>query len=400
MKKFDSKIFNGEAFGKYVDRIPNEKKNQLAKSAAVGSNENARQALASQTGSFFSIVPFFGRISGSTSQNNDGNHDIQSTSISTFGQGFVVASRMDGWTEKSFAKSITAGVDFMDEVAKQISEYKQEVKQDILLAILRGIFSMNTEGETVAARANKEFIEKHTFDITGSTENVDASSLNAAIQKAGGDNKDIFTLVIMHSAVSTNLENLKLLSYLKYTDKDGVSRELGLGTWNGRLVLVDDNLPVSYGTTTYKKTTDAALVEGKTYYTRSGSSSNYKYTAVANPSVENIGSYYEAVVSEDGEPVYTTYVLGKGSIVVDDIGDEHAYEMSRDPKVNGGQDTLYVRDRFICGAEGISFVQPASLAVSVSNADLANGENWTVINDGTKAIPTKAIPIARIISKG
>ena len=35
--KFDSKSFNPEAFGKYVDRIPNVKKNELAKSGAVGS---------------------------------------------------------------------------------------------------------------------------------------------------------------------------------------------------------------------------------------------------------------------------------------------------------------------------------------------------------------------------
>ena len=39
----------------------------------------------------------------------------------------------------------------------------------------------------------------------------------------------------------------------------------------------------------YTKTTDEALVDGKTYYTKSGST----YTAVASPNVANIGSYYE-----------------------------------------------------------------------------------------------------------
>ena len=39
----------------------------------------------------------------------------------------------------------------------------------------------------------------------------------------------------------------------------------------------------------YTKTTDVALVDGKTYYTKSGST----YTAVASPDVANIGSYYE-----------------------------------------------------------------------------------------------------------
>ena len=32
----------------------------------------------------------------------------------------------------------------MDEVAKQIAEYKFEVKQDMLLAILKGVFSVKT----------------------------------------------------------------------------------------------------------------------------------------------------------------------------------------------------------------------------------------------------------------
>ena len=31
--KFDSKSFNPEAFGKYVDRIPNVKKNELQRAA-------------------------------------------------------------------------------------------------------------------------------------------------------------------------------------------------------------------------------------------------------------------------------------------------------------------------------------------------------------------------------
>ena len=48
MAKFDSKTFNPQAFGHYVSRIPNTTKTELAKSGAVGSNENAllhRQAL-------------------------------------------------------------------------------------------------------------------------------------------------------------------------------------------------------------------------------------------------------------------------------------------------------------------------------------------------------------------
>ena len=347
--RFDSKSFNPQAFGAYVKRIPNLKKNELAKCGAIGSNEDARTALSNQTGALYARIPYFGTIDGSTSQNNDGGTDIASTNTTTYEQGFVVASRMDGWTERSFSKNITAGVDFMDNVAAQISDYKFDVKQAILLAILEGVFSMETSGDTAAAKAADEFIDKHVYDISGEAgeaAKVGATTLNSAIQKACGDNKATFKLAIMHSAVSTNLENLNLIKFLTYTDKDGITQDLAIGTWNGRIVLVDDGMPVS----------------------------------------------------ENGD--YTTYVLGKGAVVLDDIGDSVPYEMSRDPKTNGGQDTLYVRDRYICGVDGISFEKPASITASASNDDLRNGANWNIINDGTKAIPHKAIAIAKIISKG
>lgn len=352
MPKFDSKSFNPEAFGKYVERIPNTKKNQLIQSGAVGTNENAKSALSSQTGSLYARIPYFGRISGATSQNNDGATNITSTNTTTYEQGFITASRMDSWTERSFSKNITAGVDFMDNVARQIADYKLEVRQTILLAILSGVFAMKTTGAGVAEKAAKEFVEKHTYDISGKTGEdalVGATTLNTAIQQACGDNKNIFKLVVMHSAVATRLENLRLLKYMTYTDKDGIQHDLALATWNGRTVLIDDDMPVE---------------------------------------------------SAENSTKYTTYVLGQGAIILDDIGDSVPYEMSRDPKTNGGQDTLFVRDRYLCGVDGISFEKPASVTASASNDDLKNGANWNIINDGATAIPHKAIALVRIISQG
>ena len=358
MAKFDSKSFNPQAFGAYVKKIPNVTKTELAKCGAVGTNEQAASALSNQTGSLYARVPYFGRISGKTSQNNDGGTDITSTNTTTYEQGFITASRMDSWTERNFSKNITAGVDFMDNVASQIGDYKMEVKQAMLLAILEGVFSMKTTGTTAAEKAAKEFIAKHVYDITSKTGDealVGAATLNKAIQKACGDNKNVFKLVIMHSEVATNLENMKLLKFMTQTDGDGIERELALATWNGRTVLIDDNMP----------TEEVAAAGDVPAYT-----------------------------------AYTTYILGDGAIVLDDIGDAVPYEMSRDPKTNGGQDTLYVRDRYIIGVDGISFEKPASITASATNSDLATGTNWNIINDGTTAIPHKAIAIAKVVSKG
>ena len=351
---FNSKLFNPEAFAKYVNTIPNVRRDELAKSGAIGFNALARAALATQTGSLFATVPYYGRISGTTSQNNDGATDIISSKLSTFEQGFVTASRMDSWTEISFSKNITSGVNFMDEVGKQIATYKEEVRQTMILAMLKGIFSMSTSGNTVRARAAKEFVEKHTYDASN-VSGVAPEALNSAIQKACGDNKSIFKLVIMHSSVATNLENQKLLKFMTYTDANGITRDLGLATWNGRLVLIDDNMP----------TEEVAASGDDPAYTK-----------------------------------YTSYVLGEGSIILDSIGDANPYEMNRDPRTNGGEDTLYVRDRYICGFDGLSFVKPVSITASASNSDLEDGDNWAIINNGTEAISTKSIAIARLITRG
>jgi len=407
MAKFDSKSFNPQAFGAYVKRIPNVTKNELAKSKAIGTNEQAAAALSNQTGSLYARIPYFGRISGSTSQNNDGATNIESTNTTTYEQGFITASRMDSWTEKSFSKSITAGVDFMDNVAAQVGDYKLEVKQSMLLSVLKGIYSMKTTGTAVHEKAAKKFVENHTYDITaefGDNEAglVKATTLNKAIQKASGDNKNIFKLVIMHSEVATNLENMKLLKYMTYTDGDGIERELALATWNGRLVLIDDNMPTADVEGFYVKTNSQAA---NALQIVANDATNVTSTQIKLEDVTPTITGFTPVVGDyvgyiEGHTAYTSYILGEGSIVLDDIGDEHPYEMSRDPKTNGGQDTLYVRDRYIVGVDGISFEKPSSITASASNTDLATGTNWNIINDGVNAIPDKAIAIARVISRG
>jgi hypothetical protein len=51
--------------------------------------------------------------------------------------------------------------------------------------------------------------------------------------------------------------------------------------------------PIAQVLPVYAKTEDQAVVDGKTYYTQSGSAGSYVYTEVEEPDVQNIGSYYE-----------------------------------------------------------------------------------------------------------
>jgi len=256
--------------------------------------------------------------------------------------------------------------------------------------------------------AGAEFVDKHTTDVTANAATADVAAgcmsgttLNSAIQKACGDNKGKFSLAIMHSIVATNLENLKLLAYMKYTDSQGIERDLSLATLNGRVVLVDDSMPTKLVNPVYAKTSDVALVDGKTYYTRSGSSGNYVYTAVAEPSVSDIGNYYEVT---GGDTAYITYVLGDGAIEYTNCGAKVAYEVDRDPATNGGQDTLYSRQRKCFAPYGISFTMASMSTLSPTDEELRNGANWELVNSATATgkeyIAHKTIPIAQIISLG
>lgn len=85
------------------------------------------------------------------------------------------------------------------------------------------------------------------------------------------------------------------------------------------LRFIEYNYPVINEVVTYKLTSDVALVDGKTYYTRTGSGtaqSPYVYTAVASPDVSDIATYYE--VNTDIQ-VYHTYVFGENAYAVMDL---------------------------------------------------------------------------------
>lgn len=389
MGKFDSKSFNEKAFKYSVDRIPNLKTNELKKSRALTGNEDIRKVFSDEDGTAYARIAMRGLLEGEA-VNYDGQTDITATSTKTFERGVVVVGRAKGFVEKDFSYDITGGKDFMQNVAEQIAEYKDGLDQDTILSVLKGIFSMT-------GTKNLEFVNKHTAEVKG---NIGATTLNSATNKACGDNKKKFALVFMHSDVATNVENLNLLEHLKYTDKDGITRELDLGTWNGKLVVIDDDMPTEEVEATYVKTADTAIIAGKTYYTKSGT----KYTAVASPVVGSIANYYE--LSDEAHTEYTTYALGMGSIDYEDLGVKVPYEMDRNPSKNGGQDTLYIRQRKVFAPFGISYEKTSQATLSPTDAELENGANWALVNSGETEeasrsyINHKAIPIVRIISRG
>jgi len=401
--KFDSKSFNPQAFKYMVGRVPNLHMHEIKKSKALAGNPDIKATLGgSQGGTGYARIAMRGLLDGDA-VNYDGQTDITATSTKTFEQGVVAVGRAKAWVEKDFSYDITGGIDFMQNVADQVAEYKDGLDQDTILAILDGIFAMT-------GVKNLEFVNNHTYDVTEQIDGkMSATTLNSATNKACGANKKKFTLVFMHSDVATNLENLNLVAHLKYTDKDGIQRELDLYTWNGKLVVIDDDMPIAEQEGFYikAKSTDEGALEIVANNAESVTAKQIKLadvTPVAESyKIPSVGDY---VVLVDDFTEYTTYVLGNGSISYEDLGVKVPYEMSRDPKTNGGQDTLYTRQRKVFAPFGISYEKKNQATLSPTDDELRDGQNWSLVHSGESVaanrsyINHKAIPIARIKSRG
>lgn len=354
MQKFRDKIFNEEVFEKYVNSLESTKENSLIKNGLFTNVNKYKALLSEQTGGYAILAPIKGRLGG-TPVNYDGNTDIPAgAERDTFFQRKVCYGRAMSWGEYDFSADIT-NTNFKAE-AQEVKDFWDEQRQSTVLSILAGIFSM-TGG------VNGDFVTKHTLDITSeSNANLGADTMNKATQKALGDKKGKFDISFMHSFVSTNLEGLNLINFLKYTDADGIERDLTIGTFNGKLVIVDDEMP----------------------------------TEEVPETSEGAG---------DGYTAYTTYIFKKGFFEYENIGlvTNKAIELARNAYEKGGKTDLISRVREMVVPYLISYKGTGT--VSPTNTNFATGSNWELANNDKTGnakvyVDDKLIPVARIISKG
>lgn len=462
LKEYNGKIFNPQVFDKYVEKLPNLKRNELIKNGVYDVKNKYKSMLTNQDGGDYIVTPIKGLLDGDV-QNYDGVQSMTPTSKKTFFQGKPVFGRMKAWSEKDFAVELT-GVDWIKDIASEVAEYYQGVDQDDLLAILKGIFSMSSDD-----LGNAAFLNKHVFDITSaSTTHVAADTANKATQKALGANKGAITLAFMHSQTATNLENLQLLNYMLYNDANGIQRQLNIGTWNGIVVIVDDDMPIEQTVTTapvYQTQIKTAAVAGDKisingvdyefvansatptdnqikvgadgtaaqqaanivskisssitgYTVTQGTSSNNDkviFTAASgtNPEQPSVVATKKAsdgtIVIENTNPTpavvtnkYVTYLLGKGAFEYENIGAKVPSEVARDAATNGGIDLLYTRQRHLVAPKWISYTQASQETSSATTAELATGANWELVHDnkvsGRSYVNHKAIPIIKVLS--
>lgn len=329
--------FDEELFDYNWKNEPDPVKTALLDSGAMQLNGEIASQISQ--GSNFYTVPFY-KLIGENEVNYDGKTDI--TAIETEGatQSGIVFGRAAAWKARDFVVDFNSGADPMTQIQSQVARRIAKTRQSRLVKILDGV-AASTQGTYATQLAT------HTTDISAAdsgtvaaSNKLGATTIGDAVVKACGDNASgLFNLAVMHSAVANNLAGLDLLEYRKYTDVNGIQRQLNIADINGLTVIIDDGVP-------------------------------YK----------------------DGK--YTTYVLGNGSIQYAAAPVKVPVELYRDPFTNGGQDTLIVRYRETILPNGFSWTKKTDDGPSPTDDDLADATRYTAVYD------PKAIGIVKVVSNG
>jgi hypothetical protein len=226
------------------------------------------------------------------------------------------------WSVNFLAKVIS-GDDPMQAIVDLVANYWARIDEGLLVSCLKGIFA--------AASMSGNLLAIHSETIAGQSAStrLNGSTFVDACLKLG-DRSDRLTAVAMHSATEAALRKLDLIDFIPDSEAKAQIR-----TFQGRRVIVDDNLPTRAGTT-------------------------------------------------DGV-VYTTYLFGPGAFA------KGAAPLSGEP-LDGGHGTegvelfrdalasdtgLINRRRYLLHPRGVKFTSASVAGDSPTNAELETGTNWT-----------------------
>lgn len=331
--------FDAELFVRAWNAAPDPVKTAFLNSGVLAPDPVIAEQL-QRDGNLFTI-PFYNILTGDP-VNYDGATDITSTEVTGGSQTGVAFGRAKGFTARNFVAELS-GSDPMGHIAQSVGRYWNKYRQKLITDLLVCLFGITNDTEWA----------KHTVNMADGTvaapKLIEATTLGEAATDVLGDNKDKFSLAIMHSQVAKQLEKLEVLEFWKQTDPNGIERPMRIGSANGFTVIVDDSVPVKAATT----------------------------GASAAPAQ------------------YTTFLLGEGVLRYGPGRLDIPVEIARDPAKNGGQDTLYTRIREAIHPNGFVFTPPtAGWTESPTDAQLTAKANWK------RAFDAKAIPMAQIITNG
>ncbi|MCU0785240.1 MAG: coat protein [Verrucomicrobia bacterium] len=226
------------------------------------------------------------------------------------------------WSVNHLAKVIS-GDDPMQAIVDLVGDYWARTDEGLVVSCLKGIFA------AASMAGNKLAIASETIAGQSAATRLNGVTFVDATVKLG-DRGDRLTAIAMHSATEAAVRKLDLIDFIP--DSEGKAQ---IKTFQGRRVIVDDNLPVRAGTT-------------------------------------------------DGQ-VYTSFLFGpgafgKGSAKLESdplqggFGTE-GVELARVPL---DSDTVLInRRRYLLHPRGVKFTSASVAGDSPTNAELETGANWT-----------------------
>ena len=319
--------YEEEIFNHYWAEATDPTRDALLSSGAIVADSTVADMIS--MGSNLYTMPYYNLLGGEE-DNYDGKTDITATESTGDSLTGVVFGRAHAFKARDFIADFNSGANPLRYAATKVGNWYNHKRQKRILGILNGVSGVT---------AFKEHV------IDASTAPISETTLGNAAVAAMGDQADGLTLAFMHSAVANKLANLQLLEYAKYTDANGIERQVrNIGTINGMTVIIDDGAPFTPAVT-------------------SGSASPAKYT---------------------------TYLLGSGFLRYAQAPVAHPSEYSRDPKTNGGEEYIYTRIRETIHPYGFSFKAPSAMTASPTDTQLFAKANWELKYD-PKTVPFVAI---------
>jgi hypothetical protein len=225
------------------------------------------------------------------------------------------------WSVNHLAKVIS-GDDPMGAIIDLVAGYWARTDEGLVVSCLKGIFAAaSMSANLLGIHAESIAAQSASTKLTGSTF-VDACAKL-------GDVSDRLTAVAMHSVTEAALRKQDLIDFIP--DSEGKAQ---LRTFQGRRVIVDDNLPTRAGST-----------DGTVYTT-------YLFAP---------GAFAKGAAPLSSEPL-------QGGVGTEGV------EFARVPL---DSDTVLInRRRYILHPRGVKFTSASVAADSPTNAELENAANW------------------------
>lgn len=268
-------------------------------------------------------MPYWNDITGDSNVSSDDPAATATPNKITQGQDTArKVRRNNGWESANLVAAVLTE-DPLNVVAQLIATYWVLEEQKVLGQILNGVFA--------AASMAGNILDVASEDADTSGVNMDAE-VSANAHALLGDAGQALVAVMMHSRVYWNLRAQRAIEY-------GVDPVTGLqfNNWDGKTVIINDALPRVAGATTGFKYTSYLFAQGAIGYQEA--------TGAGGPK----------------KPVEVESVAGGG---------------------NGeGIETVWYRRHWVMHPRGVAFGSAAVAGASPTNAELANGANWTRVYD-------------------